>query len=419
MKRFVLLSAFLMIAGCGDDDVTPPVDSGTPLDLNTVDMPETDSNVPDVDAGPPPVTHSGTISLLEAKLLNPGTTGTFFGQGLQAGITFVSSTDVPAPVLNESPTLPTGCKAWVYTPAEAAIASIGNDEGPVQITSAAGTTPPVFPACSFVTGVGYACPDLTSATAGGTISAGTGTAAGLAMLTDAVGVFTAANTDGRYVKITGATNAANNGVFPIVALAAATTIVYGNTAFVAEALPGAATHVNLAGVGPIPNKADPGFLFDDNTAEFVLTPGAGNHFTAFTSTTGTGTVGDGFIASAATLSLLNAMPVDGSAITLGCEAGSCAAGSASGILVNIITTDAPTTGLSPFAMPLPTTQRVQIRCAQLSATSLTIPAAFSALLASSGATRIQTTLIRPSLMGGGPSSVSAISGHAIVGFTNP
>lgn len=419
MKRFILLSVFLMMAGCGDDDVTPPVDMGPgPVDMNAVDMPATDmeTDMPvDVDMGPPATTYSGSINVLEVDVLNPGTSGTSFGQGIQASITFHASTDLPPAVLEESPTSALGCKAYEYTAAEAVIASLGNDEGPVQITAAAGTAIPTFPACVFMAGAGYVCPEGSTAQVGGTIAAGP--SAGTASLTDTDTTFTAATTTNRYVSISGAATAANNGAFPIVALIGANTIVYGNPAFVAEVLPAAATHVNLAAVGPTPSAPEPGFLDNDNTMEFTLTPGGGMHLPAFTATTGSNTVGDDFVLDLATLNLLNAIPVTGAEITIGCTAATC--GTASGMVVSITTTDAPTAGLSPFAMPMPTTKRVVVQCAELAATSITIPAAYSALLMTSGATRMRTTVIRPTLMTGTTGvDVSAISGHAIVGFTN-
>jgi hypothetical protein len=318
--------------------------------------------------------------------------------------------------MEATPGSPLGCKAWEYTAAEAVIASIGNDEGAVQITSGAGTSPPSFPVCSFVAGAGYACPEPTTAGTGGIIATGP---SGTATLTDTATTYTAATTDNRYVRIAGATNAANNGTFPIISLVGGNTLIYGNQVAVGETLPATATHVNLAAVGPTPGKADPGFLSDDNTMDFVLTPGGGNHFTAFTLTTGSGTVGDDFTLDSAAKNLLNNIPLDGTAFTVGCEAGSCATGSASGVILNIVTTDGSLAGVSsPFAMPLPATRRVVVRCAGLSTTSMTIPAAYSALLMGSGATRVQATFIRPTLMTGG-GDVSGVSGHAIVGFTTP
>ena len=75
-------------------------------------------------------------------------------------------------------------------------------------------------------------------------------------------------------------------------------------------------------------------------------------------------------------------------------------------------------GLSPFAMPLPTTKRVMIRCAAIGQTSVTVPAPYMAAIMTSGYRRIQATFMRPALMSGGPATVNALSGHAIVGFTN-
>jgi len=292
------------------------------------------------------------------------------------------------------------------------IASIGNDEGAVQITSGAGTSPPIFPACGFVAGAGYACPETTTAGMGGIIASGP---MGTATLTDVSTTYTTATTSNRYVRISGATNAGNNGTFPIINLVGGNTLVYGNLVAVSETLPATATHINLAAVGPTPAAPDPGFLSDDNTMAFALTPGGGGNFTAFTVTTGAGTVGDDFTLDLAARNLLNNIPLDGTAFTVGCEAGSC--GSASGVILNIVTTDAPLAGVpSPFAMPLPTTRRVVVRCAGLATTTMTIPAAFSALLMGSGATRVQATFIRPTLMTGG-GSVTGVSGHAIVGFT--
>jgi len=71
-------------------------------------------------------------------------------------------------------------------------------------------------------------------------------------------------------------------------------------------------------------------------------------------------------------------------------------------------------------MPPPTTKRIQIRCASLQAAAMnghtiTVPAAYMALLQDAGIRRIQATFIRPQLMSSVP--VTAVSGHAIVGFS--
>ncbi len=419
MKRFAFLAIPFVFAACGDNKaVEQPIDAPpTPIDSQEIDAP-LPIDARDIDA-PPAVTYSGTVSLLEAAVLNPGTSGTFFGQGVQIGISFSPSDQVPPPVMEEQPGSPLGCKAWVYTRAQAIASSVGVDEGPVQINSPAATTTALYPACAFQAGAGYLCPEPTTAGAGGTIAAGP--AAGTATLQVTGTPFTAGNSTNRYVRISGATNAGNNGVFPILQVPSAgggAVILYANLASVPETLPAAATHINLAGVGPTPTmfSPDPGFLMDSTSVDFAHAAGA--HIAAFTSTTtAAGSVGDDFALDIADANRLNALPADGSAFTISCGTGSCGAGSASGTLINIVATDT-TPSASPFDMPLPTTERVQIRCAALGATSVTVPAAYSAFLMRAGIKRIQATFIRPTLMGSGPTNVTSISGHAIVGFTN-
>jgi hypothetical protein len=351
--------------------------------------------------------------LLEVSVLNPGTTGTSFGQGVEARFVFQDTASFP-PVMEETPGSPLGCKAWSIPAAQAPLARTGIDEGTIQVT---GVTP-AFPACTFLPNAGYLCPHTGTASTGGTIA--TGPAAGTATLTDLDVTFNAANTTNRYVNVQGATNAANNGTFPIVGLAGANTIVYGNPAMVAETLPATATHVNLAGVAATPMVADPGFLSDADLVSFALTPGGGNHFAAFTvDAPATGGVGDDFSLSTAESNKLNAVPTDGSSFTVSCDSTGCPAGSAIGSILDLIATDGPTAGLSPFAMPPPTTTLVRVRCTQLGQAAVTIPAAFSALIQGANATRIQATFIRPNLMTGGPANVTAVSGHAIRGYSNP
>ena len=416
MKRFALLAVPLALAACGDNDENRPLDAAI-----TIDGPSIDGGIDaPTDAptdGPPAVTYSGTISVLEAAVLNPGTSGTFFGQGVQVGIAFSSSAD-PAPMFEDMPG-PFGCKAWVYTAAQAALVSAGTDEGSVQITTT-GTIRPALPACTFSAPLGYACPHAETFGTGGVI--GVGPQLGTATLSVVDGMYNAANTTNRYVKISGALTPSNNGVFPIVALASANTIIYGNPAVVAEAtLPVASTHVNVAGIGPTPMVPDPGFLSDDATTTIVLTPpiAGPNHLPAFTMTTGATTVADDFTLAPASLALMNNIPRANADFALACATGSCADPTGfNGTLVNIIATDTPVAGMSPFAMPLPTTKRIQIRCAQIApVTSITIPAALANLLTDPGITRIQTTFVRANLLGTMP--VTAIAGHAIVGFTTP
>jgi len=124
-----------------------------------------------------------------------------------------------------------------------------------------------------------------------------------------------------------------------------------------------------------------------------------------------------------------AFPTNSASFTLGCDDGAaCNHGTGTGALgsiLNIITTDAPVTGLSPFAFPPPVTKRVQIRCIKVGPTEITVPAAYSAHLtrAMSGGNRIQATFIRANQAGttnstGAPNQALIAGGHGEVGFTN-
>lgn len=406
MKRLVALALPFAVAACGDNI------KGTETDASIDAEVAIDAAV-DAEIDAPAAVTTGTISMQEVKLLNPGNSGTYFGQGPQASISFNSSDAVPGPVMEEQPGSPLGCKAWSYTAAQAPLAVLGVDEGPVQFTSTAGTVQPMFPACVFQAGAGYICPHTGTASTGGTLTAAVG---GVASLTDADVTYNDGNSIGRYVSITGAAMAANNGTFPIVARPGPNTIAYANPAAVAEVLPGTASHINLAAVGPIPGAADPGFISND----VVLTVDhpASTHVGAFSATTAPGTVGDDIGITHNELIKLNAVPLDGTAFTVACDGANC--GSASGTILILRTTDAATAGLSPFALPLPTTKRVEIRCAAFGQTSVTVPAAYMALIQNSGATRVQSTFIRPTLMTTTPGTptLNVISGHAIVGYTN-
>lgn len=401
-----------------------PTDAGTdaPGDAPAADVP------PDV-APDVPVTSpfEGTVSFVEADFLNPGTAGTSFGQGLLASISFVDRTALAGTLVMETSSGPDGCKAWVYdTPAEIAASMIGIDEGPVDITTT-GTGAPAVPSCRFVAGVGYQCPDPTNASTGGTISAGAG---GAAVLTDGDVTYTPAVL-GRHVRIAGALDARNNGLFPILSNPSTTSIAYANPLFVAETLPAAAQHLVLAAAGPIPATADPGFLPDAAAVSITHTMGGGSHVPTFTATTPASVGGDFAFAADSTTNLmarvrLTTVPRNGAAFTVTCDAASCPAGSANVTMLHIVTSNGSLAGISPRELPSAsaTTRRVEIRCTQASSgagATIVVPAAYMALLMTSGATRIRTTFTRGSLLTGAPAGANTtlITGHAVVGFTNP
>jgi hypothetical protein len=88
------------------------------------------------------------------------------------------------------------------------------------------------------------------------------------------------------------------------------------------------------------------------------------------------------VSSAINLGVLRNLPVDGSAFEVACD--SC--GTSIGTVLNITTTDGSLAGVtSPFAMPPAVNERVNIRCAEVGATRIMVPANVSAFLMSSGA----------------------------------
>lgn len=363
------------------------------------------------DGGVDAATVRGELVLLETAVLAPGNAGAFLGQGREVAIGFGSRAETGAPTLEEQPGAALGCKAWVSTPAQAEAADIGRNEGAVAFTIPA----PPIPACSH-TARGYECPFMATQSTGGAI--GLGPTAGTATLTDLDVTFNANNTSGAFVRIAGAENAANNGLFPIVGLAGADTIVYANAASVVEVLPVAANHVNLAGAGFIPDAADPGFLADGDALTFTLTPGGANDLAAFNLVTGAGGVGDDFTLVVGELAKLNALPNDGTAFTITCDAAGCPAGGADTTILEIVTTNAVVAGLSTYAMPLGNTNRARIRCVAPGATTaITVPAAYSAVLMNTPHTRASATFMRVNTLGGGPVDVTGRAGHAIRGFT--
>lgn len=321
-----------LVSGCtlyseADDDVPWPDDA--PL----VDAPRIDAPIDAVDAPidcciePMPTLH-GQLELFEIEVLDPEGDGSL-GQGPLGRVHFSFPELDGQPQLESNPGTPFGCKAWVYTPVQAAAAG-GRDEGTVQL-SLPGTDPPVTATCTFSAGVGYQCPGASAVVAG---------------------------------------------------------------------------------------LADPGLMPDPQPFVASLTSGGGNDVPSFTASGSD--VGDDFVLPPAELAELEAIPRDGAAFTIACDAAVCTNATAIATLLEIVTTDAATMGLPPVAMPPPVTRQVVLRCAELGVPSLTVPAAFSNLIATSGATRIQTTFRRGKLAAPMPSvaNVVAFGGHGIRGFSD-
>lgn len=422
MKRLVVLAFALGgSVACGDDEARPTdaaVDA--PVDAS-IDAP--------VD-GPPPPQFTGTITLVEGQVLAPAPApaGTVAAQGIQLGITFADSTMAVAPVLETNPGSLFGCKVTVYDTVAEIAGAAGVDEGAVQFTvdnGAGGAPPIVFPTCVFAApGVGYICPDPSSSQAVTAVNNVTLGPAGappstLTLLTVVAGTATFSADDvGRYVKFAGTGVAGLDAAvasFPIVALGPSANRAVLGTSAVITAPVTAGTMTTLAGAGPFPMLADPGQLSDGASATATLTPGGGSHFPVTTITYSN--VGDDLSMDATNAGLLRNLPRDGTEFALECM--TC--GTSIGTVLNITTTDGSLAGItSPFAMPPPATKRVNIRCAEVGATRITVPANVSAFLMSSGATRIQANFVRATFGAPAPSTpglTGVIAGHALVGFT--
>lgn len=409
MHRYAGLAVILAACGGSADLPTdaPPGD-GSRVDAN-LDGPSVDAPI---DAAPLPP-FSGTISVLEVDALAPGMAQTT-GQGLRIRASFVNGMMLPLPVLEEN-TAGTSCAAWEYSAAEAAHATIGMDEGALffQFSGGAGAAPQV-PSCNYRAQVGYGCLDQATADSGGTVALSTGDTA---TFTDLGTTFTSANSLGRYLRITGSANPANDGLFPILAVNSSSTIQYVNAARVAEVLPGTANHINVAGVGAIPFAADPGFLADNVALTINHVAGGAGHFPAFTLVTQPpDQIGDDFMLDAGSMALITHIARDGQAMMFTCQ-GNCFPNNAQYSEIELVTTDAPVAGLPPLAMPPPVTKQVRIRCSGPSTNPLVIPASLAAKLQTAGATRVQATFTRANVLEWPDPLVRAHVGHAIVAVT--
>jgi hypothetical protein len=410
-RRLVLLlvaGGAASLGACGDNGGDADARRN---DASTIDADTT----PDGDTTPDAAiaSFSGTVAIAEASVQGIPS----LGQGLTIDLDKSQDGLVP-PVLEEMPASPLGCKVWQYTPAQAA--DQGLDEGAVQITVEDGG--PVVPACGYLPTRGYLCRGVNGT--GGTI-----TPAGASTFALVQPAITNPSAEvGRYIVISGAATATNNGAFPIVGASSGipASIVYANPNGAAEVLPAAATYLSLAGAGPIPGAADPGFLEDDDVVTVALTSGGDGDFESYTKTftAAGGGIGDDFTLDTASQALITDLPVDGSAFSLGCAGAGGTCNTAIGSVLTITTTDSPTAGLPPYVLPPPTTMQVRIRCAAIGSGQIDVSAAASAFLMTSGATRVQASFLRGNLLTAGntgpvPANTNIVAGHAIAGYSNP
>lgn len=360
---------------------------------------------------------SGVVSMYEASVQGMSQ----LGQGLEVSVRFSLDAEATPPSYDDTPGSVFGCKVWEQTPP---FAEVFLDEGTVQISPA--DTTPAIPPCTFTATEGYVC--IGGSGAGGTIAL-LSAPQGLWTLTDPE-IVNASKHTGRYLRITGAQTAANNGLFPVISSASVDTVVFINLNPSAsqETLLSTATFAFIAGMGPIPGMPDPGFLNDDEEITVALTPGGNGDFDAFSTTfdAGVNGVGDDFLLNIASQEIINAMPTDSSAFTIGCEGAGGICGSAMGTSIEIVTTDGVIPpGAPAYFLPSPLSKRVTIRCSALNTTELQVPTEVSTFLQTSGATRIKTSFARFGFkqVTNAPASLPATTtiyvGHVIHGYTTP
>jgi hypothetical protein len=302
-----------------------------------------------------------------------------------------------------------GCRVWEYTAAEWTALATVPDEGAVNFTVSGGSLS--IPGCNQLTTAGrYGCfggfgtPDSVSCSAGS------------CTITQASGSFTSKHL-GRWLSLSAAPSAANDGLFPILSVPGATTLVYANAAGVSEALGSPALYGIEAGRGPIPGVTEPGFLLDTDKLTVALVPGGLSEWTAFTAPSID--AGDHFALDPSSKAL-DQIAVDGAAFRVGCDATGGNCGAAALNELTLVTSDGATAGLPSAVLPPPAAKAVVIRCgAPGSATGVDVSAAASAHLASSGAKRIRGSYLRAGTADPASSHPVHIRvGHAVVGYSD-
>jgi hypothetical protein len=240
--------------------------------------------------------------------------------------------------------------------------------------------------CGFANGRGYACP-----TAAGSASIEVVAGEGGSTYALSGARLTAADV-GRYLQVSGARKASNNGGFAILALPEPGAALVANPAASAETFD--ASYTIVAGAGPTPKDLYSPFQADTNV-KVALEPGGEDDFDAFEVEITPGNIWQPDHASAARLV---AVRPNGEALTLSCEGEGGDCGVAAVSLVRITTTDADVTGLSPAAMPPAKKRAVEIQCAASDTGTIRVPAEAMRFLKqaheASPITRIRTAFMR-------------------------
>jgi hypothetical protein len=406
--------AALALAGCssGDDDVPPSDAQPAPADAGADAGTGADAS-PDAGSA---ATAVGTISIQDQVIHGFPEAG----HGLSVRADFTPPGRPPD--FDEMPGQPTGCKAWLYDMQDDPPPPVAGDEGTVTV---AGTSAPVPHGCVFDGGGGYFCPVTSGSDAPATVTPLESPAARY----DLAGARLTEDDIGRQLRIAGdGDRPGNDGRFPILAVPGPSAAVVSNAAAAAGQF--AASYTVVAGAGaaglPLDSPRDP--VRDDDQVVVGIEPGGGMDFDF--ADTAPIEAGDAFTLDAASDAILSAIPVDGSAFSIGCsgEGGDC--GEAFVSIVQLETTDGDTAGAPPFALPPAADRKVIIGCATLGASGrVDVPAQAAALLRdahrASPITRVRVAFMRDGFQAASnppplpPNPVRIVAGHQIVGFTDP
>lgn len=402
-----LLGLAIGTSACGDDgggaDARPQVDGATPTDGGGID------------AGNPADLRSGTIAVLEMGITNPSAP---FRGALVSINYFDLSTPSTAPAYGTP--VPDLGECVVYTYA------VGTDPEPVPVDEGAvtisGSLSPVG-TCSF-----------DAARSQYTCGAGSGTAsAGSLVRANANGTvtYTFANVSppfadldvgGSFAELSGFTNDAFNGRFPVVGQPDEGTIVVTNPGAVGMppevVMAGSEPGFEIfAGAGPTPLNRD---FLDNGAATIRIEKEDGAVVAAFTS--GLQASGQGLVL-ASDSALPHEMPADAVDVRFSCatmQGGNC--GSAGGVFVGLglsgFTTDADVNALGPTEMPRAESAFATFQCRGTAGGSdVTLPADALAAVLSTSPTRIATQLVRVTTDLTKPQTTVMV-GHGLMGFTD-
>ena len=380
-----LLLAAPLAAGCFDD---PYRSTGGSLDT--------------VDAGTPGQRRFGNVLYFETKYLEQESEGD--GAFIIIGPFQIKDEQID-PVYEEAEGSPFACKVYEKTAAE--YKDPGVDIGTLNFSIEGG---PIIPPCSEVSGE-WACIGVQGA--GGDIAL-VDAGQGIMSLTDGATTF-GPEEIGRVVEFSGATQAANDGTFPIVAVPDSHTIQFHNPRISAVAEPATtATWRTEYGEGPA-RQIDP--VKNDDFLTVSLAAGGEGNFDDFSKTL---EFGDSFTLDTESVGVIENIPMDGSEFTVGCDGAGGDCGEADATALTLETTDAPLDPDFPSAFPDPVSKHVQIFCLLLIG-RVTVPAEASQYLVDSGATRVRAifgrALSEQEIQK--YAEITVVAGHAVMGFTDP